>query len=80
MVKKSLKKIKEVELSYSTKILEEMRSRTYEQLKERDDACLVKVVPYGNSIANHYHLWFHVYEDEINHRGQINWIRKRIKT
>ena len=30
-----------------------------------------------NGIAyNHYYLWFHVMEDEINHRGQIRSIKR----
>jgi hypothetical protein len=24
-------------------------------------------------------MWFHEFEDEINHRGQIRWLRKRIQ-
>jgi hypothetical protein len=24
--------------------------------------------------------WFHVAEDEINHRGQIRWLRPRLPT
>jgi len=28
--------------------------------------------------ANNYFKWFHVFEDEINHRGQIRWLCKRL--
>jgi hypothetical protein len=28
--------------------------------------------------ANNYFKWFHVLEDEINHRGQIQFLRQRI--
>lgn len=27
--------------------------------------------------ANNYFKWFHVFEDELNHRGQIRWLRIR---
>lgn len=29
--------------------------------------------------ANHYFKWFHVFEDELNHRGQIRLIVKELK-
>lgn len=28
--------------------------------------------------ANNYFKWFHVMEDEVNHRGQIRWLRRRL--
>jgi len=27
---------------------------------------------------NAHFAWFHVAEDEINHRGQIRWLRARL--
>jgi len=27
---------------------------------------------------NAHWAWFHVAEDEISHRGQIHWLRKRL--
>jgi hypothetical protein len=30
--------------------------------------------------ANNHFKWFHVFEDEINHRGQIRWLRARLPT
>jgi hypothetical protein len=27
---------------------------------------------------NAHWAWFHVAEDEINHRGQIRWLRSRL--
>jgi hypothetical protein len=29
---------------------------------------------------NVHWAWFHAAEDEINHRGQIRWLRKRLPT
>ena len=74
------KKIKGNKLEYYTSILKRSRNKTYKLLKEKDDNWLEKEVDYGKYKANNFHLWFHVIEDEINHRGQINWIRKRIRT
>lgn len=30
----------------------------------------------GNPSNNNF-MWFHVFEDALNHRGQIRWLRKR---
>ena len=76
---KGQKEIKGNDLFYYTNLLSELRNRTYELFKEKDDEWLEKKVSYGKSEANNYHLWFHVFEDEINHRGQISWLRKRLK-
>jgi hypothetical protein len=29
---------------------------------------------------NAHWAWFHVAEDEINHRGQIRWLRARLSS
>jgi uncharacterized damage-inducible protein DinB len=71
--------IKGNDLNYYISILNDVRSRTYELLKEKDDVWLEKKVPYEKFESNNFHMWFHVFEDEINHRGQINWLKKRIK-
>lgn len=76
---KGQKEIRGNDLDHYINILSELRNRTYELLKGKDDAWLEKKVSYGKTEANNYHLWFHVFEDEINHRGQISWLRKRIK-
>jgi len=56
-------------------VLFQVRQRTLEELKERDDLWLYKDIP-GKSV-NQYQRWFHVIEDEINHRGQIKWLIAR---
>ena len=61
------------ELSYYLDNLEDVRSRTLDGLRQRDDAWLAA----GEKMSNHF-KWFHVFEDEINHRGQIMWLRKRL--
>ncbi|WP_270180846.1 DinB family protein [Alkalihalobacillus sp. CinArs1] len=55
------------------------REYTLQELKKKDDDWLEIVTPYGwDEKANHYFKWFHVMEDELNHRGQIRLIRRRI--
>ncbi len=54
-----------------------IRRRTLELLAERDDAWLDAAVPVAPGINAHW-AWFHVAEDEINHRGQIRWLRARL--
>lgn len=65
-------------LDYYTDLLESGRNRTQGELAQRDDAWLRTVVPFGEATANYYFMWFHVFEDEVNHRGQIRWLRKRL--
>ncbi len=59
-------------------ILEEVRSKTLAEFAKRDDVWLDEVTLFwGGRTTNNYFKWFHVFEDEINHRGQIRWLRKR---
>jgi uncharacterized damage-inducible protein DinB len=53
-----------------------VRQRTLESLANRDDAWLDDAVRVAPRINAHW-AWFHVAEDEINHRGQIRWLRAR---
>lgn len=71
--------IKGNELSYYVEQLNEMRNRTIDLFKAVDDEWLYKEEPFWyDKPANNYFKWFHVFEDEINHRGQIRMIRKRL--
>ena len=59
--------------------LEVVRAATLWELAQRDDAWLEITVPFWDGLpANNYFMWFHVFEDEINHRGQMRIIRKRL--
>lgn len=54
-----------------------VRADTLQGLASRDDAWLdqsLRVTP----VLNVHWAWFHVAEDEINHRGQIRWLRARL--
>lgn len=60
-------------------ILEDVRERTLAEFARRDDDWLYQESSFWyNQPANHYFMWFHVFEDEINHRGQIRLMRKRL--
>ncbi|WP_082423204.1 DinB family protein [Paenibacillus dakarensis] len=73
--------IKGHELSYYMERLDEVRNRTFELFRTVDDAWLTHEVDFWyNKPANFYFMWFHVFEDEINHRGQIRIIRKRLSS
>ncbi|WP_407643465.1 DinB family protein [Cohnella endophytica] len=68
------------ELDYYVGKLNEIRNRTYELFKTVDDDWLYQEEEFWyKKQANHYFMWFHVFEDEINHRGQIRMIKKRLK-
>lgn len=70
--------IKGNDLNYYLDRLNEVRERTYALFATVDDDWLyVEEAFWYNKPANRYFMWFHVFEDEINHRGQIRWIRKR---
>ena len=56
----------------------ELRARTESELRARDDEWLLRIESFEGTDANNYWKWFHVCEDEINHRGQIRWLRKRL--
>src|SRR5262245_56491028 len=54
-----------------------VRQATLEALAARDDVWLERTVSHAPRINAHW-AWFHVAEDEINHRGQIRWLRARL--
>jgi len=53
------------------------RRITLEGLAARDDDWLERSVTAAPKINAHW-AWFHQAEDEINHRGQIRWLRARL--
>jgi len=57
--------------------LAHVRRVTLEALAARDDEWLERSVVPAPKINAHW-AWFHVAEDEINHRGQIRWLRTRL--
>jgi len=57
--------------------LSAVRRVTLDMLAARDDAWLERTVSLAPKLNAHW-VWFHVAEDEINHRGQIRWLRSRL--
>jgi uncharacterized damage-inducible protein DinB len=57
--------------------LSEVRRLTLEGLAARDDAWLERTLRAAPAMNAHW-AWFHVAEDEINHRGQMRWLRVRL--
>jgi len=57
--------------------LGEARRVTFEKLAARDDAWLEQPLRAAPAMNAHFAL-FHVAEEEINHRGQIRWLRARL--
>ena len=57
--------------------LSEARRLTLEGLAARDDAWLERPLIAAPAMNAHF-AWFHVAEDEINHRGQMRWLRARL--
>lgn len=75
---KARNEIRGYELSYYLDSLEQVRTKTLAELGRRDDRWLDNETPFGNGQrVNNYFKWFHVLGHEINHRGQIRWLRSR---
>jgi uncharacterized damage-inducible protein DinB len=68
-------------LDYYLTHLEHVRATTLAELGRRDDAWLAQEATFGGGrrVNNHF-KWFHVLTHEVNHRGQIRTLRRRITT
>jgi len=64
-------------LEYYLHELSEVRRLTLEGLAARDDGWLERTLSAAPAMNAHW-AWFHVAEDEINHRGQMRWLRARL--
>ncbi|GGM40309.1 hypothetical protein GCM10008956_15970 [Deinococcus arenae] len=58
--------------------LARVRAGTLELLAARDDAWLDESLPFWGGTGNRHFMWFHVFEDEINHRGQLRLLRRHM--
>lgn len=75
------KNIKGHDVKYYLDIITEVRQKTLEEFKKKDDAWLLAIDPEwskGGEQFNTYWKWFHVCEHEANHRGQIAWLSSRL--
>lgn len=70
--------IKSNPLEFYIEKLEKVRSRTLNEFKKRNDEWLYEEAIWDNNLSNNYFIWFHTFEDEINHRGQIKILRKML--
>ncbi|MGN7403628.1 DinB family protein [Cytobacillus praedii] len=67
-------------IDYYIEELSQVRENTLTFLKSLDDKWLFEENKWDNGISyNNYYLWFHVMEDEINHRGQIRTIKRLLE-
>jgi hypothetical protein len=65
--------------SYYLHELELMRAETLAHMRQRDDNWLWAESEWNDDVyANNYWQWYHVYEDEINHRGEMHWRLSRM--
>jgi uncharacterized damage-inducible protein DinB len=71
-------KIKGKPLEFYLDKLNTVRERTLTEFKNRNDEWLYDERLWDNQPSNNYFIWFHVFEDEINHRGQIRILRKML--
>jgi len=72
------REIKGHELDYYLSRLKEVRAKTLDELGRRDDGWLEEQTSLGGGRrVNNYFKWFHIFGHEINHRGQIRWLRTR---
>ena len=66
------------ELEYYVRRLERVRAKTLAELGRRNDQWLDGRTSMRNGQeVNNYFKWFHVFGHEINHRGQIRWLKTR---
>ena len=66
------------ELDYYVSRLERVRAKTLAELGRRTDQWLEERTSSASGReVNNYFKWFHVFGHEINHRGQIRWLRTR---
>ncbi|GHF34846.1 putative damage-inducible protein DinB [Deinococcus metalli] len=56
--------------------LAEVRAQTLRLFAAHDDVWLDEPLPFWGSTGNRHFMWFHVFEDELNHRGQLRLIHK----
>jgi uncharacterized damage-inducible protein DinB len=74
---KARREIRGHELEFYIEELRRAREVTLAALAQRDDAWLDASLRIAPALNAHW-AWFHVAEDEINHRGQIRWLRARV--
>lgn len=60
--------------------LQRIRSVTVSSFSQLSDQWLDEERRWGNGVSyNFYYIWYHVMEDEINHRGQMRLLRRKYR-
>lgn len=74
------KQIKGHEVNYYLDMINEVRQKTLDELKNKDDKWLLAIDPEWSKERplNTFWKWFHVCEHESNHRGQMTWLKSRL--
>ncbi len=72
------KEIREHPVQYYIEMMNQVRSQALNHMQQFSDEWLWRESPWFSRQANNYWMWYHVYEDEINHRGEISWLKSRI--
>ncbi|WP_066250012.1 DinB family protein [Neobacillus drentensis] len=66
-------------IDYYLEQLADVRKTTIANFKTLPDEWLFEQTPFWRDCpANNYFKWFHVFEDELSHRGQIRLIKKMV--
>jgi uncharacterized damage-inducible protein DinB len=66
------------ELDYYLSKLAQVRAKTLSELSRCDEQWLEEETSFDSGQkVNNYFKWFHIFGHEINHRGQIRWLRSR---
>ena len=73
-------KIKGNPVEFYLEKLEQTREKTIGTFKTLPESWLFEQTPFWDGeLTNNYFKWFHVMEDELNHRGQIRLIKKLMR-
>ncbi|MFD1739580.1 DinB family protein [Bacillus salitolerans] len=76
---KAKEAIKNKPIEYYVNLLSETRETTLALLRSQKEEWLFEEHKWENGVThNYYWLWYHVMEDEVNHRGQIRMIKKML--
>ncbi len=75
------KEIKGKDIKFYLDTIAEVRGKTLQEFKKKDDEWLMAIDPVWSKPddqVNTYWKWFHVCEHESNHRGQIRFLKSRL--
>ena len=76
---KAREEIQNQSLGYYLGVLFETREKTLSLLSSKNEEWLFKEDKLNDGVSfNNYWRWYHVMEDEINHRGQIRLIKRML--